>query len=169
MNVLIIGSGAREHALAWAVAKSERVNKVFVAPGNGGTALIGGKVCNLPLKATALEGLLEFAQSNHVDLTVVGSEHPLELGIVDLFRSAGKQVVGPTQAAARLESSKVFSKEFMRRQGIPTAGYHVFGDLNAALPKIRSSNNSLIAFRASSLLRAINTPFPAHRPLALIT
>ncbi len=132
MNVLIIGSGAREHALAWAVAKSERVNKVFVAPGNGGTALIGGKVCNLPLKATALEGLLEFAQSNHVDLTVVGSEHPLELGIVDLFRSAGKQVVGPTQAAARLESSKVFSKEFMRRQGIPTAGYHVFGDLNAA-------------------------------------
>ena len=132
MNVLIIGSGAREHALAWAVAKSDRVKVVFVAPGNGGTALIEGKVRNVPLKATALNGLLEFARDNHVDLTVVGSEQPLELGIVDLFRNAGKQVVGPTQAAARLESSKVFSKEFMERQGIPTAGYHVFRDLNAA-------------------------------------
>ena len=132
MNVLIIGSGAREHALAWAVAKSDRVKVVFVAPGNGGTALIGGKVRNVPLKATALNGLLEFVRDNHVDLTVVGSEQPLELGIVDLFRNAGKQVVGPTLAAARLESSKVFSKEFMERQGIPTAGYHVFRDLNAA-------------------------------------
>ncbi|MCX6178526.1 MAG: phosphoribosylamine--glycine ligase, partial [Chlorobiales bacterium] len=132
MNVLIIGSGAREHAIAWAVAKSEEVEVVFVAPGNGGTALMGGKVRNVPLKATALDDLLRFAGENHVDLTVVGSEQPLELGIVDLFRSAQKKVVGPTKDAARLESSKVFSKEFMQRHGIPTAGYHVFRDAASA-------------------------------------
>jgi phosphoribosylamine--glycine ligase len=132
MNVLIIGSGAREHAIAWAVAKSEEVEVVFVAPGNGGTALMGGKVRNVPLKATALDDLLRFAGENHVDLTVVGSEQPLELGIVDLFRRAQKKVVGPTKDAARLESSKVFSKEFMLRHGIPTAGYHVFREAASA-------------------------------------
>ncbi len=132
MNVLIIGSGAREHALCWAVAQSERVQGVFVAPGNGGTALMGGKVRNVPLKATALDDLLRFAVDNGIDLTVVGSESPLELGIVDLFRDAQKPVVGPVQAAARLESSKVFSKEFMQRHGIPTAGYHVFRDAHTA-------------------------------------
>jgi phosphoribosylamine--glycine ligase len=132
MNVLIIGSGAREHALCRAVAQSERVQQVFVAPGNGGTALMGGKVRNVPLKATALDDLLRFAVDNSIDLTVVGSEATLELGIVDLFRDAQKLIVGPTQAAARLESSKVFSKEFMQRHGIPTAGYHVFRDAHAA-------------------------------------
>jgi len=132
MNVLIIGSGAREHALAWAAAKSGRSEIVFVAPGNGGTALMGGKVRNVPLKATALCELLAFARDNQVALTIVGSESPLELGIVDLFRGAGQLVVGPAQAAARLESSKVFSKEFMHRQGIPTAGYHVFRDFSSA-------------------------------------
>ena len=132
MKVLIIGSGAREHALCWAAARSEKVTAVFVAPGNGGTALMGGKVRNVPLKATALEDLLQFTEDNGIDLTVVGSEQPLELGIVDLFRRAGKKIVGPTQAAARLESSKVFSKEFMKRHGIPTAGYHVFRDAHAA-------------------------------------
>ncbi len=132
MNVLIIGSGAREHALAWAAAESDRVEVVFVAPGNGGTALMGGKVRNVPLKAVAIDELLAFARDNNVDLTIIGSEQPLELGIVDLFRSAGRHVVGPTQAAARLESSKVFSKEFMQRHGIPTAGYHVFRDFHSA-------------------------------------
>ena len=132
MKVLIIGSGAREHALCRAVAQSESVQRVFVAPGNGGTALMGGKVCNVPLKATALDDLLRFAVANRIDLTVVGSEQPLELGIVDLFRDAQKLIVGPTQAAARLESSKVFSKEFMLRHAIPTAGYHVFRDTHAA-------------------------------------
>jgi phosphoribosylamine--glycine ligase len=137
MNVLIIGSGAREHAIAWAVAKSEGVEVVFVAPGNGGTALMGGKVRNVPLQATALGELLQFAGDNHVDLTVVGSEQPLELGIVDLFRSARRKVVGPTKDAARLESSKVFSKEFMQRHGIPTAGYHVFRDAASANTHIK--------------------------------
>jgi phosphoribosylamine---glycine ligase len=132
MNVLIIGNGAREHALCWSVARSEGVQRVFVAPGNGGTALMGGKVSNVPLKVTALDDLLRFAVDNGVELTVVGSEAPLELGIVDLFRRAGKKIVGPTQSAARLESSKVFSKKFMQRHHIPTAGYHVFHDAPSA-------------------------------------
>ena len=132
MNILIIGSGAREHALCWSVARSEHVERLFVAPGNGGTALMGGKVTTVPLKVTALEELLRFAVDNEVDLTIVGSESPLELGIVDLFRRAGKKIVGPTQSAARLESSKVFSKEFMQRHEIPSAGYHVFRDALSA-------------------------------------
>ncbi len=132
MKILIIGSGAREHALCWSVARSERVTEVFVAPGNGGTALMGGKVHNVPLKATALDDLLQFAKDKEIDLTVVGSEQPLELGIVDLFRAAQKLIVGPTKAAARLEASKLFSKEFMERHAIPTAGYHVFRDARAA-------------------------------------
>ncbi len=152
MNVLIIGSGAREHALCWAVSQSERASAVFVAPGNGGTALMGGKVRNVPLKATELEGLLRFALQNGIELTIVGSEHPLELGIVDLFRSAGKKIVGPTQAAARLESSKVFSKEFMQRHGIPTAGYHVFRDARAAGTHISLPGTSYpVVIKASGL------------------
>lgn len=132
MNVLIIGSGAREHALCSSVVRSEGVERLFVAPGNGGTAMMGGKVTNVPVKVTALDELLRFAIDNGVDLTLVGSESPLELGIVDLFRKAGKKIVGPTQSAARLESSKVFSKEFMQRHGIPTAEYHVFRDALSA-------------------------------------
>ena len=136
MNVLIIGSGAREHAIAWSAAQSAEVEVVFVAPGNGGTALMGGNVRNVPLKATALDELLAFAADNHIDLTIVGSEQPLELGIVDLFRKAHRSIVGPTQAAARLESSKVFSKQFMQRHNIPTASYHVFRDLDTAAHSI---------------------------------
>ncbi|MEI6756798.1 MAG: phosphoribosylamine--glycine ligase [Chlorobium sp.] len=138
MNVLIIGSGAREHAMAWASAQSERVDAVFVAPGNGGTALMGGKVRNVPLKATDLEALLAFVSDNGIELTVVGPEQPLELGIVDLFRRACKKIVGPTQSAARLESSKVFAKEFMSRHRIPSAGYHVFQDSSSAFDYIAS-------------------------------
>jgi len=141
MNVLIIGSGAREHALCWAAERSEGVTAVFVAPGNGGTALMGGKVRNVPLKATALEDLLQFARANAVELTIVGSEQPLELGIVDLFRSAGHTIVGPTQAAARLESSKLFSKDFMERHRIPTAAYHVFRDATTARRYIGQPQN----------------------------
>jgi len=152
MNVLIIGSGAREHALAWAVAKSELVTAVFVAPGNGGTAMMGGKVQNVPLKATALDALLRYAEDNAVALTVVGSEQPLELGIVDLFRRAGRKIVGPTQAAAQLESSKVFSKKFMQRHGIPTAAYHVYCDAAAAKQHLALSQQSYpVVIKASGL------------------
>ncbi len=128
MKVLVIGSGAREHALAWAAAKNSDVTQVFVAPGNGGTALMGGKVRNLPLKVTDIDGLLEFSVQERVDLTIVGPEQPLELGIVDRFREARQEVIGPVRDAARLETSKVFAKDFMQRHSIPTASYHVFTD-----------------------------------------
>lgn len=152
MNVLVIGSGAREHAICWAIARNNNVSTIFVAPGNGGTALMGGKVRNVPLKATAIDALLHFTEEQQVDLVVVGSEQPLELGIVDRFRAAGKKIVGPVQAAARLESSKVFAKEFMQRHAIPTAGFHVVTDKAAAL-KILDSPSPVypLVIKASGL------------------
>ena len=132
MKVLIVGGGGREHALAWAVARSEKVSKVYVAPGNGGTAMMGGKVGNVALKATDVDGLLRFALDESIDLTVIGPEQPLEAGIVDRFSGSGKKVFGPTKYAAQLETSKVFAKEFMRRNGIPTAAYEVFRDYVSA-------------------------------------
>ncbi len=154
MKVLVIGSGAREHAMALAVSESRRVDTVYVAPGNGGTALMGGKVANVPLKSSDLEGLLHFVEKNGIELTVVGPEHPLELGIVDLFRSAGQKIIGPTQAAARLESSKAFAKEFMQRNGIPTAAYHHFTDISAAdayIEKAASTGTFPLVIKASGL------------------
>ncbi len=132
MKILIVGGGAREHALAWAVARNEKVSKIYVAPGNGGTAMMGGKVENVVLGATDVDGLLRFAVNESVDLTVVGPEQPLEAGIVDVFTDSGKKVFGPTKHAARLETSKVFAKDFMRRHGIPTASYEVFRDYGSA-------------------------------------
>ncbi len=132
MRILIVGSGGREHALAWKVAQSSRVSQVFVAPGNGGTAL-ENKVGNIPIEATDIPALLSFAQKNQIALTIVGPEKPLELGIVDAFRDAGQACFGPTQAAAQLESSKTFAKDFLQRHQIPTARYASFTDLNAAL------------------------------------
>jgi phosphoribosylamine--glycine ligase len=171
MKVLIIGSGAREHAMAWAAAKSERVHTVFVAPGNGGTALMGGKVCNAALKATELDELLLFAASNDIDLTVVGPEQPLELGIVDLFRNANRLIVGPTQAAARLESSKVFAKEFMQRHHIPTAGYRVFRDASSSGSYINTLPDSSFpqVIKASGLCGGKGVIIAADREMALRT
>ena len=129
MNVLVIGSGGREHALAWKIAQSPRAAKVFVAPGNGGTAL-EPEITNLPLIAT--ETLVAFAQREQIVLTVVGPEAPLATGVVDAFRAAGLAIVGPTRRAAQLESSKDFAKAFMARHGIPTAPYATFTDVAAA-------------------------------------
>ncbi|ACF45543.1 MAG: phosphoribosylamine--glycine ligase [Prosthecochloris sp.] len=126
MKVLVIGSGAREHALVRSISNSQRVGKVFAAPGNGGTAIMGGKVQNVALKATDIEALLAFVTSEDIDLTVVGPEQPLEMGIVDRFRSEGLSIIGPDRYAAQLETSKVFSKDFMLRYSIPTADYQVF-------------------------------------------
>ncbi len=129
MKILVIGSGGREHALAWRLAQSPRIQKVFVAPGNGGTATEEGLI-NVPL--TAVADLVAFAQREDVALTVVGPEAPLAEGVVDAFRVAGLKIFGPTKAAAQLESSKDFAKAFMLRHGIPTAKYQTFTAAAAA-------------------------------------
>ena len=125
MKVLVIGGGGREHALAWKLAQSPKVQAVYVAPGNGGTAL-DPRLENLPL--TDIAQLRQWALDEKIALTVVGPEAPLAAGVVDAFRAAGLRVFGPTQAAAQLESSKAFSKAFMKRHGIPTAAYETFTD-----------------------------------------
>ena len=130
MKILVIGGGGREHALAWKLAQSPKATKVFVAPGNGGTALAGGKLENLPI--TDPVALREWAQAEKIGLAVVGPEAPLAAGVVDEFRAHGLKIFGPTKAAAQLESSKAFSKAFMQRHGIPTAAYDTFTDLVAA-------------------------------------
>ena len=129
MNVLVIGGGGREHALAWKLAQSARVQKVYVAPGNGGTAR-DPRLQNLPI--TDIAELRDWALDKRIGLTVVGPEGPLSQGVVDEFRRAGLRIFGPSQAAAQLESSKAFSKAFMKRHGIPTAAYETFSDPVAA-------------------------------------
>jgi phosphoribosylamine--glycine ligase len=129
MKVLVVGGGGREHALAWKLTQSPKVQTVFVAPGNGGTAL-DARLRNVPI--TDVQGLRAWAQTQQIALTVVGPEQPLAAGIVDEFRAHGLRVFGPTQAAAQLESSKAFSKAFMKRHGIPTADYETFSDPVAA-------------------------------------
>jgi phosphoribosylamine---glycine ligase len=129
MKLLVIGSGGREHAIAWRLARSPRVQKVFVAPGNGGTARENG-LENLPV--SEISKLAEFALAQGIYLTVVGPEAPLAEGVVDLFRSKGLRIFGPTEACARLESSKEFAKEFMTRHNIPTAAFAVFDDATSA-------------------------------------
>ena len=125
MKLLVIGGGGREHALAWKLLQSPRVFKVFVAPGNAGTALEDG-LENLPI--TAIPDLVEFARKEGIAYTLVGPEAPLAAGIVDAFRAAGLKIFGPTRKAAQLEASKDFSKAFMQRHGIPTAAYATFSD-----------------------------------------
>ena len=129
MKVLVIGGGGREHALAWKLAQSQRVSQVFVAPGNGGTAT-DASLQNLPI--TDVAALVEWAQHWAIDLTVVGPEAPLAAGVVDAFEAAGLRIFGPRQAAAQLESSKAYAKDFMVRHGIPTAAARTFRDAKAA-------------------------------------
>ncbi|TBV72580.1 phosphoribosylamine--glycine ligase [Pseudoxanthomonas winnipegensis] len=143
MKILIIGSGGREHALAWKLAQSARVSEVLVAPGNAGTATERG--CrNVPVKVTDIEGLLKLAQDEGVALTVVGPEVPLVLGVVDAFRAAGLRIFGPSAAAAQLEGSKAFAKDFLARHGIPTAFYQVHTDVDAALAYVRDKGAPIV-------------------------
>src|SRR5881394_4021236 len=129
MKLLVIGSGGREHAIAWRLAQSPRVSRVYVAPGNGGTAHEDG-LFNVNLTDHA--DLVKFALKEKIHATVVGPEGPLAAGVVDAFREAGLRVFGPTKAAAQLESSKDFAKRFMQRHGIPTSRYETFSDAKAA-------------------------------------
>jgi phosphoribosylamine--glycine ligase len=129
MKILVVGSGGREHALAWKLAQSERIQRVLVAPGNGGTAL-DARLKNIPI--TDPHELADFAEQENIAITVVGPETPLAAGIVDIFRSRGLKIFGPTRLAAQLESSKDFAKAFMQRHQIPTARYQTFSDAAAA-------------------------------------
>lgn len=141
MNLLVIGSGGREHAIAWRLAQSPRVARVYVAPGNGGTAREDG-LFNVPL--TDIAELIEFAKREAVAVTVVGPEAPLSAGIVDAFRASGLRIFGPAQAVARLESSKEFAKEFMVRHGIPTAAYSTFSEAAQARAYIEAHGAPIV-------------------------
>lgn len=132
MNILIIGNGGREHALAWKVRQSPLADKVFVAPGNAGTALEEG-IENVAISGTDLTALVQFAQQNQISLTIVGPEAPLVAGVVDAFRTNGLKIFGPTQTAAQLEGSKSFAKDFLTRHKIPTAEYQNFTEVEPAL------------------------------------
>lgn len=131
MNVLIIGGGGREHALAWKAAQSEKVEKVFVAPGNAGTEL-EPKLENIAINVEDITSLVAFAEQSNIEITIVGPEVPLALGVVDAFHEAGLPIFGPTQGAAQLESSKAFTKDFLARHHIPTAAYSNFTEIDSA-------------------------------------
>jgi len=143
MNILIIGNGGREHAIAWKVAQSPLAKKIYIAPGNAGTAL-EPKLENIDIAATDIKGLLAFAQSHAIDLTIVGPETPLVMGIVDTFRAVNLTIFGPTQVAAQLEGSKAFTKDFLARHQIPTAEYQNFTDVETALAYVRQKGAPIV-------------------------
>ncbi|HAS3655973.1 TPA: phosphoribosylamine--glycine ligase [Vibrio cholerae] len=143
MQVLIIGSGGREHALAWKVAQNPQVDTIYVAPGNAGTAL-EHKVQNVNIGITDIPALVAFAQDKAIELTIVGPEAPLVIGVVDAFRAAGLPIFGPTQGAAQLEGSKAFTKDFLARHNIPTAAYANFTEIEPALAYVRKKGAPIV-------------------------
>ncbi len=163
MNILIIGGGGREHALAWKLAKSDRVRKIYVAPGNGGTASGSLIIENIDLNKT--DELISFAKKNHIGLTVVGPEVPLSEGIVDDFQKNNLKIFGPSKAAAQLESSKEFAKDFMRRHNIPTASYQTFTDLNKAKEYVKK-NRVPIVIKADGLAAGKGVIIAENKPEA---
>ncbi|EGR2438155.1 phosphoribosylamine--glycine ligase [Vibrio cholerae] len=143
MQVLIIGSGGREHALAWKVAQNPQVDTIYVAPGNAGTAL-EHKVQNVNIGITDIPALVAFAQDKAIELTIVGPEAPLVIGVVDAFRAVGLPIFGPTQGAAQLEGSKAFTKDFLARHNIPTAAYANFTEIEPALAYVRKKGAPIV-------------------------
>ena len=141
MKVLIVGGGAREHALAWKTRKSLKVKKLYCAPGNGGTA---GIAANVPIKAHDIKTLTRFAEDEKIDLTVIGPETPLALGVVDSFKEKGLRVFGPTKAASALESSKIFTKILARDMNIPTADFEIFDKPDKARDYVKSQKYPLV-------------------------
>ncbi|MCP4220109.1 MAG: phosphoribosylamine--glycine ligase, partial [bacterium] len=141
MKILVVGSGGREHALVWKISQSRRVEKIYVAPGNAGMSKLAEIV---DIKASNIVELAEFAQRESIDLTVVGPEMSLALGIVDEFKKKNLKVFGPTQKASAIESSKAFSKEFMKKNGIPTAEFNVFDSAIEAINFIRNTSYPLV-------------------------
>ncbi len=141
INVLLVGSGGREHALAWKIAQSPLLGTLFIAPGNPGTAQVGR---NVPVSATSVEALVDIATREHVGLVVVGPEAPLAAGLADACHSAGIPVFGPTAAAAQIESSKTFAKQIMQQAGVPTAAAHTFDDIATAQAFVRHSETEWV-------------------------
>lgn len=141
MRILVLGSGAREHAICWKLSKSPLVEKLYCAPGNAGIYRVAELV---DIKAEDIDNILRFAKEKHIDLTVVGPELPLSLGIVDRFEQAGMKIFGPTKAAAEIEYSKVYAKQFMRQHHIPTASFVVFDDIKEALSFIRTAGMPIV-------------------------
>jgi phosphoribosylamine--glycine ligase len=148
MNVLVVGSGGREHALAWKIGLSPRAGRVFVAPGNAGTALDAE---NVSIAATDVPRLLDFARQNKIELTVVGPEAALAAGLVDAFQQAGLRSFGPTRIAAELETSKVFCKNLLRHADVPTADYRVFRDAKAAITFLKDRDDIPVVVKADGL------------------
>lgn len=146
-NVLIIGSGGREHALAWKLAQSPRIGKLYVAPGNGGARQVAQ---NIPIESTDIDKLLQFVVKNEIGLTVVGPDDPLALGVVDAFRARGLRIFGPTRAAAEIESSKAFAKNLMSEASIPTATFKIFSEHDKALAYVRERGVPIV-IKASGL------------------
>ena len=143
MKVLIIGGGGREHALAWKAAQTAKVDTVYVAPGNAGTAL-EPKITNVAINVDDIEALVNFARAENIALTIVGPELPLVAGVVDAFQQAGLRCFGPTKAAAQLEGSKSFSKDFLARHNIPTAAYQTFTDPQAATAYVKTMGTPIV-------------------------
>ena len=157
MRVLIIGSGGREHALAWKAAQSPRLTQLYIAPGNAGTTRIAQ---NVPISANDTTALVAFARENAIDLVIVGPEVPLANGVSDALRAAGIRVFGPSRAAAQLESSKTFSKAFMVRHNIPTARYAAFTEFDAARDFLRAADYPFV-IKASGLAAGKGVLVPA--------
>ncbi|USD65437.1 phosphoribosylamine--glycine ligase [Vibrio sp. SCSIO 43136] len=143
MNILVIGAGGREHALGWKAAQNPKVEKVFVAPGNAGTAL-EPKLENVAIGVEDIEALVAFAKENNIELTIVGPEAPLVIGVVDAFQAAGLPIFGPTEAAAQLEGSKAFTKDFLARHQIPTGAYANFTEIEPAIAYVREQGAPIV-------------------------
>ena len=151
MHILVVGSGGREHALAWKLAQSSRSSRVFVAPGNAGTATEGGKIENVSIKEHDFAALIQFAKENNVGLTVVGPEVPLCAGIVDAFEAESLRIFGPNKAAAQLEGSKIFCKEILRKGNVPTANYYSFTRGSDAIAFLNADRDMPIVVKADGL------------------
>jgi phosphoribosylamine--glycine ligase len=164
MNVLIIGSGGREHALAWKITQSPRADRVFVAPGNAGTDLDGE---NVPIQPNNFPALIKFAKENDAELTVVGPEAPLAAGIVDAFQQSGLRVFGPSKAAAELEASKVFCKDLLRGADVPSADYQVFSDFSRAVKFVQDREDVPIVVKADGLAAGKGVIVCANRDEAI--
>ncbi len=169
MNILIVGSGAREQALAWSILKDSRVHKLYLAPGNGGTRELGTCAENVPIKATDIDALLNFAKEKSIDLTVVGPEQPLELGIANRFEAEGLTIIAPTKEAAQLETSKAFAKAFMQRHNIPTASFVTFTNHHDAKAYIEKQTSFPIVIKASGLAAGKGVVIAMHKGDALET